>query len=759
MLPNGGRLVIGSTLGHYRILEQIGAGGMGVVYRARDEHLDRDVAIKVLPSGTLTDESARKRFHKEALTLSKLNHPNIGTVFDFDTQDGVDFLVMEYVQGVTLDRKAAAGGLAEREVAALGEQIAAALQEAHERGVVHRDLKPSNIAVTPKGQVKVLDFGLATLLHPGSAHDATLSATEAGQTGGTLPYMAPEQLRDEKVDARTDIHALGAVLYEMTTGQRPFREAIPLWLTDAILHQPPVPPRAVNSRVAPELERIVLKCLEKDPENRYQSVKEVAVDLRRLGAPPSSTKVLAAPRARTRAWLLGAGALILIALLAAIGFRRLSSVTPGPPTTAAAKPSVAVLPLQNMSADPGNDYFSDGMTEEIISKLSRIKGLEVTSRTSVARYKGTQKDIKEIGRELGVRYLLEGSVRKAGDRVRITAQLIDSTNGFHVWAQDFDRELKDVFAVQEETALEIAEALNLSLTPQEQQAVRRRYTENPQAHDAYLRGSALVQDLEDPVKLEAARHHFEQALQQDPEYAPALAGLSLVEATYYRNVAADEARLLNAEGFARRALAVDSKLPVALLAYGLIRGHRYDYAGAVAQFREAVRLEPDSDENWRSLAWALTYVQPPEPVEAEKCAREAIRIQPSQPASHYQLGRALTLQKRYPDALAAFRYALELNASYRAPHLGFGQIYLAQGKYDLALAELRLAERTGISPVVVVQRASVYAAKGDKEKALSELTRALAADYHDFAYLDSSPYLASLRSDPRYQELIKRYRK
>ena len=274
--------LVGSGLGHYRIVEKIGAGGMGEVYRARDEHLARDVAIKVLPPGTLTDESARKHFHKEALILSQLNHPNVATIHDFDTQQGVDFLVMEYIPGITLSEKVAAGPLPEKEVIRLGVQLAEGLAAAHEHGVVHRDLKPGNLRVTSDGRLKILDFGLAKLRLPVTASTTTESLSEKQAMAGTLPYMAPEQLLGEAIDARTDIHAAGSVLYEMATGQRPFAKLEQAQLIAAILRQAPAPPGQLNPQVAPELERIIGKCLEKEPENRYQSAKELAVDLQRL---------------------------------------------------------------------------------------------------------------------------------------------------------------------------------------------------------------------------------------------------------------------------------------------------------------------------------------------------------------------------------------------------------------------------------------------------------------------------------------------
>ncbi|PYX11209.1 MAG: hypothetical protein DMG85_06360 [Acidobacteria bacterium] len=427
--PSGPDLAVGINLGHYRIAEKIGAGGMGEVYRAHDEHLARDVAIKVLPAGTLSDPSARRHFRNEALALSKLNHPGIATIYDFDTQDGVDFLVMEYIPGMTLSEKLAGRPLAEKEVLALGVQLAEALAAAHAGGVVHRDVKPGNLRVTGDGRLKVLDFGLAKLRLPVVPSAATESIDQTLAMTGTLPYMAPEQLLGEEADARTDIHSAGAVLYEMATGQRPFGKLERAQLITAILRQAPVPPAQLNPQVPAELERLIGKCLEKDPENRYQSAKELAVDLRRLGMPSSVTaswRVVERPRSRLRRKvLLGlTGVLVVAALLlglnAVSGWReRLLGKEAG-----AAIHSLAVLPLANLSGDPEQEYFADGMTEELITDLSKIGSLKVISRTSVMQYKDARKPLREIGRELGVQGVIEGSVRRVGDRVRITAQLI-----------------------------------------------------------------------------------------------------------------------------------------------------------------------------------------------------------------------------------------------------------------------------------------------------------------------------------------------
>ena len=426
----------------------------------------------------------------------------------------------------------------------------------------------------------------------------------------------------------------------------------------------------------------------------------------------------------------------------------------------AAKPSIAVLPLQNLSGDPANDYFSDGMTEEISTKLSHIQELKVASHSFVARFKGTQKDPQDIGRELQVRYLLVGSVRKAGNQVRISVQLIDSSTGFQVWADDFVGDLKDVFAVQEQTALKIAGALNLRLSPQEEKAVEHRYTQNPEAYDAYLRGRPLTQYFDRPEKLEAARRHFERALQSDPNYPLALSGLAWVQAQYYRNLDTNESRLRRAEEFAQRALAIDPQLADAHVALGLVYGNRYEYARAAGEFRKAVSLETENAVAWDDLSWALAYQQPPDPFEAERAAHESIRLQPSSMSTYYHLGRALILQGRYGDATAAFNQAKELSPTSSTADFGLAQVFLAEKEYDRAVAILsKQPQATLRTPIVGFVLASAYAGRGDKEKALSELVKALAGGYRDFAAIDASPYFSSLRSDPRFEQLIGRYRK
>src|SRR6202790_710684 len=378
---------IGSLISHYRIVEKVGVGGMGVVYRAWDEQLERDVALKVLHPGTLTSDTSRRNFRKEALALAKLNHTNIETVYEFGAQERVDFLVMEYVAGKTLTEKLMEGSLPEKELVSLAIQIVEAVEEAHDRGIVHRDLKPANILITPKGQAKVLDFGLAKWLRPGEELTAD-HAKDTLSTAGTLPYMSPEQLNDEAVDERTDIYSLGAVFYEMAVNQKVFSRPLTSQVIDAIFNQAPVSLRVINPRISPALDDIVMKCLEKEPAHRYQSAKELLVDFRRMAARSSVVIPVVRPRRRLglkKLFLILPAVFVLLALAATVGrvdvrnvWERLASSGGSPQIH-----SLAVLPLENRSGTPDQDYFADGMTDELISDLSRISALRVISRTSI----------------------------------------------------------------------------------------------------------------------------------------------------------------------------------------------------------------------------------------------------------------------------------------------------------------------------------------------------------------------------------------
>ena len=767
---------IGQTISHYRIVEKLGGGGMGVVYKAEDIKLRRFVALKFLPEDLAKDDLALERFQREAQAASALNHPNICTIYEIDEYEGRRFIAMEFLDGQTLKHHIAGRPLEIESLLDWSTQIAEGLDAAHSAGIIHRDIKPANLFVTSRGHAKILDFGLAKLAPVGQkvAEGATQSGrgaadeqllTSPGTSIGTVTYMSPEQVRGGDLDKRTDLFSLGSVLYEMGTGAMAFSGTTSGVIFEAILNRPPVPPLRLNPALPAGFEQVVNKALEKDRKMRYQSAADMGADLRRLKRETESSRVVV-PRdvveasagfsSKSNRWGMYAGG-ALVALLLTAGAFWYQKHSASDATAVAVKPSVAVLPLKNLSTDADSVYFSDGMTDEITTKLSKIQGIDVAPRSTAAAVKDEDQNAGALGRQLGVRYLLEGTVRKSGDQVRINVHLIDSTTGFQVWADDFTGQMKDVFSLQEQTALKIAQALNLNLSPQETKAIQQRYTQNPQAYEAYLAGKGLL-EVETPERFEAARTNFEQALKFDPNYAPALAGLSHVESLYYRDLATDPSRLQKAEEYARRAIAVDPNLPEAHVALGQTYGLKYDYSAAVAELREAIRLEPDNSLAWDLLSWALAYEQPPEALESEKAAREALRLEPNSAASQYHLGRALIFQGRYDEAGAAFRRAKEIGSN-TYESLGMSQLELAQGNYDQAISYLMNSGAASHTAMDQYWISSAYAGKGDKEKALAALQNSFKLGFGDFGALDASPYFKSLRDDPRYRQLLQQYRK
>ena len=785
--------MIGQTLGHYRILEKIGAGGMGEVYRARDERLGRDVAVKVLPPSLVPDESVRKRLRKEAQALSKLNHPNIETLFELGSKDGAEFLVVEYVPGVTLSDRLAQGPLPEREIARLGVQLANGLAAAHSQGVVHCDLKPSNLRITPDGRLKILDFGIAKSLRvtrETSKHDVTTESTTGGQAvAGTLPYMAPEQLRSEPADARSDLYSAGAVLYEMATGQRAFRDGLPARLTDAILHLPAVPPRAVNARISPELERIILKCLQKEPENRYQSAAELEVDLRQLATievPRSGTAVRRLPIWRRHPGVATALAVVLSAIVVGLSVGRWweqQASRSGPGRIQ----SLAVLPLQNFSGDLQKDYFADGMTDELIADLSQISALRVISRTTMMQYKGTRKPLPQIARELSVDAVIEGSVLSSDNRVRITAQLIQGATDKHLWARSYERDARDVLKLQGDVASAIADEIRIAVTQQERARLTHAPPVIPAAYEAYLKGRYHSQQGTEHDR-QQARQYFEQAAQIDPNYASAYAGL----ADYYWSTDELPPRLAmpKAKHYALRALEIDPTLAEAHTSLGAVQFFAdWNWSEAERDFRRALELNPGYVEAHRMYSTYLSAMGRSEEALAE--IRRAQELDPLSIATQITVGWTFYYARRYDQAVEQCGKILELEPNSVGARDCLGLSYLAKKKSKKAIEECqRAVNLSGNDLNRAVDLARAHALAGNKAAARSALKElraralrsyvppSLFAQIHfslgekkqglawlETAYADRDLYLAwlkvepafdSVRSDPGFRDLMRR---
>jgi serine/threonine protein kinase/tetratricopeptide (TPR) repeat protein len=783
--------MVGKKFAHYRIVEKIGAGGMGEIYRAHDEQLDRDVAVKILPSGALTDEVSRLRFRKEALALAKLNHPNIETVHDFSTSDGVDYLVIELIPGITLAQKLKSGPMREKEILRLGTQLTEGVSAAHEQNVTHRDVKPNNLMIMPDGRIKILDFGLARFLRPAADPDATRTLTSAHALIGTLPYMAPEQLRGDQTGASADIYAIGAVLYEMATGRRPFDAEPSTALINDIINVPPTPPRQLNPSLSARLEEIILKCLEKETENRYQSAKELGVDLRRLAG--SATKSVPSERLPAKRTLsrpvLVAG--VLCALLAAVliaaipGWRNFLSGRGHPRDIE----SLAVLPLENYSHDPDQDYFADGMTDELITRLAQIGALRVISRTSVMRYKATHKPLPEIAKELQVDAVVEGSVERSGDHVQIRAKLIEAPTDRSLWAKSYSGDLRDILALQSTVAQAIAREIEVKVTPDEHTRLASSRPVDPDAYQLYLKGRLLWRKFT-AADISKSVEFYQQAIEKDPTYAPAYAGLaaSFALGSTSGGAKAPQEAIARAKQAAAKALELDESLGEAHFSLALVRMfYDWDWPGADREFRRAIDLNPNdaeahhfyshyfialgriedslaqsklaleldplsSDLMWH-MGWHYLYARQYD--EALLHLKKASEMAPNSPQLFLFMGMTHEAKKMFLESIADFRKVREL-----APSTPFG---LADLAHAYAISGNKAQARKIIDELneIATQRyvsswyaALIYTGLGEKEKAFASLNKALEEHSVQLVTIKLDPRFDPLRSDPRFKELL-----
>jgi serine/threonine-protein kinase len=766
---------------------------MGVVYKAHDTKLKRDIALKFLPQYLTSDQTEKERFYHEAQAASALNHQNVTTIYEISefenpaTAGRQLYIAMEYVEGKTLKQLVEHDILPIKKILDISIQVCDGLSAAHDKGIVHRDIKSENIMLAPKGQVKIMDFGLAKV-------KGATKLTKEGSTLGTAAYMSPEQAQGEEVDHRSDIFSFGVVLYELLTGKLPFRGEHHAALMYSIINEEPQPIARFNEQATPEIERMVSKALAKDKDERYQHSDELLADLRherkKLDYAKAGYVTVAAAQSITpkpkRRWMsivLGIIAIGLIAVVVIFLFYPELILIPS------TDKSIAVLPFKNMSDSKEDEYFSDGLTEDIITQLSKISGIKkVIGRTSVMQYKGGNKSIHDIGKELGVTTVLEGSVRRSGNQVRIVAQLIDASNEGHLWAETYDKEMTQIFAIQSDVAQRIATALKAKLSPEEKERIAKKQTDNTEAYQLYLKGR-FHWNKRTLANHRTAIEYFTQAIEKDSLYALAYAGLASTYVLLPEYTVPVKEALPKAETAARKALDLDPTLAEPHSVIGTIKIYEWDWADAETEFKKAIELDPNSPtaHQWYSR-YFISLGRNEEALAEDKYAQE---LDPLSLIINMCVGMDFLYMKQFDRALDQLQKTLDLDPNFPWAYLYLGECYEQQGKFDMAItAYKRAIISAGISLEVLADMGYTYAKAGRKEEAVKVLRELLqyseqgnsvsweiavvynglgdkenafrwlerAADEHNYGciLLKTDRFWDNVRSDPRFIALLKK---